>query len=140
MAKSDNKDEPKTVSVASRVHTSIRVLEPPDDPGKPGLRPEGRSLVLHGASHPLARNGEMINHAVDAEIFRRWHEHQKAVHAPVADLVYEVPPDDHDVAGAPVHGLEPASPELASPELAATSDTPNDATPSSDTDVPPTKR
>jgi hypothetical protein len=135
----------QTISVASRAHTAVHVVEPPEDPTKPGLTPVGQSFVLHGERHPQARNGEMVNHNVNAKIFRRWHEDQKAANTPLADLVYEVSPDHHDKPEAESFGFEPALEVMAgrgnakaaasgstitheapvtAPEMAATSDTP----------------
>jgi hypothetical protein len=152
-----SKGEPKTVSVASRAHTSLHIVEPPEDPNKPALMPVGQSLVLHGASHPEATGGEMVTHNVDAKVFRRWHEHQKSINSQLAHLVREVPPD-HEPAGA-VFGFEPGMAALAASEdgkpsestvthpaplesweLAATSDTPAEDTPRSEPDAYPTKR
>lgn len=155
MSKAD-KDDGKLISVASRAHTAVHVVEPPEDPEKPGLMPIGRSLVLHGASHPEAHGGEMVNHGVDAKIFRRWHEHQKASNTPLAGLMYEVA-DDYQGSDDPgAFGFEPAlgamsgedtggsivthAPPVEAPEMAATSDTPDDGSPRSEPDVIPTRR
>lgn len=156
MAKKD-KDEPKTISVASRAHTSINIVPPPQNPDKPGLEPIQPALVLHGTNHPAAANGEMVNHNVDADIFRRWHEHHKAINSPIANQVREVPPD-HQAAG-PVFGYEAGLAAMTSTEegqgsdstvthgapveaweLAATSDTPAEDTPRSEPDVIPRVR
>jgi hypothetical protein len=155
MAKS--KDEPKTISVASCVHTSLHIVEPPENLDKPALMPVGQSVILHGTSHPEATSGEMVTHNVDAKIFRRWHEHQKSIQSPLAHLVREVPPDHEPVAT--VFGFEPGIAALAASEdgkpsestvthpaplesweLAATSDTPAEDTPRSEPDAYPTKR
>ena len=148
-------DAPKTISVASRAHTSLHIVEPPENLDRPGLMPFG--LILHGASHPEATGGEMVTHNVDAKVFRRWHEHQKSINSQLAHLVREVQPD-HEPVGA-VFGFEPGMAALAASkdgkpsestvthpapleswELAATSDTPAEDTPRSEPDAYPTKR
>jgi hypothetical protein len=157
MAKAD-KDEGKLISVASRAHTSFIINEPPENPDKPGLMPPGRSVVLHGASHPMAQNGEMVNQNVDAKIFRRWYDEQKAANTPLAGMVYEVAGDykGNDDPGS--FGFQPAldvmsgqaaagdgslvthAPPVEGPEMAATSDTPAEDTPRSEPDVFAVKR
>jgi hypothetical protein len=157
MAKAD-KDDGKLISVASRAHTSVMVTDPPENPEKPGLIPADRSLILHGSSHLMARNGEMVNHGVDAKIFRRWHNEQKAANTPLAALVYEVSPDHQDKPESVSYGFEPAlevmsgdaaagdgstvthAPPVTAPEMAATSDTPAEDTPRSEPDVLAVKR
>ena len=108
------KDTPGLISVASRVHTSVQIVEPPENLDKPGLMPTGQSLVLHGASHPDARNGEMVTHNVDAGIFRRWYEHQQTYNPSLAGLVREVP-SDHQAAD-PAFGFEPGLAALTATE------------------------
>jgi hypothetical protein len=157
MAKSD-KDDGKLISVASRVHTGLYITEPPEDPTKPGLMSGDRSLHLHGASHPLAKNGEMVNHGVDAKIFRRWLENEKAANTPLASLLYEVPVDHQDKPESESFGWQPAldvmsgdeaasqgslithEPPVLAEEMAATSDTPQEDTPRSEVDQFPGKR
>jgi hypothetical protein len=157
MAKAD-KDDNRLISVASRAHTSFVINEPPENPDKPGLSPAGRSIVLHGASHPEATNGEMVNRGVHARTFRAWHEAEKAANTPLAGLVYEVPDDYQGNAGPGSFGWQPAldvvsgdaaagdgsttthQPPVSGPEMAATSDTPQEDTPRSEVDVNPTRR
>jgi hypothetical protein len=157
MAKAD-KDDGKLISVASRAHTAVTVVEPPEDPERPGLMPAGRSLILHGASHPMAKNGEMVNRGLDAKIFRRWHEEQKTANTPLAGLVYEVADDYEGSDDVGSFGFQPAlevmsgdgaagdgstithEAPVTAPEMAATSDTPAEDTPRSEPDVIPTRR
>lgn len=157
MAKAD-KDDNRLISVASRAHTSVVITAPPENPEKPGLAPAGRSIVLHGESHPDAKNGEMVNRNVHAQIFRDWHEAEKAANTPLAGLIYEVPEDYQGNDDIGSFGWQPAldviagdaasgdgsttthQPPVTASEMAATSDTPQEDTPRSDVDVIPTRR
>jgi hypothetical protein len=157
MAKAD-KDEGKLISVASRAHTAVTVTAPPENPDKPGLSPADRSITLLGASHPMAKNGEMVNHNIDAKIFRAWHEEQKVANTPLAGLVYEVAPDYQGNDDPGSFGFQPAlevmsgdaaagdgstvthAAPVTAPEMAATSDTPGEDTPRSEPDVLAVKR
>src|SRR5689334_7449748 len=157
MAKAD-KDDGKLISIASRAHTAVVINEPPENPDKPGLSLPGRSIVLYGASHPEAKNGEMVNRGVDAKIFRAWYEQEKAANTPLAGLVYEVPDDDQGSDNPGAFGWQPAldvvsgdraagdgstithAPPVTAPEMAAISNTPAEDTPRSEPDVVPVKR
>lgn len=87
---------PDTISVASKVHTAVKVGEPlPDEfKDKPGEAPELQTLVLNGSNHPDAKGGEGITHNVDAGVFHRILDGFKNSKHPWMNMFREVSPEE----------------------------------------------
>jgi hypothetical protein len=92
---------PKTVRIASRAHTAVRLTAPAQNPDRPGEGALPPSFVLDAAPH----GGESIS-TIDAEAWAAWKKGNADHDLLRGELIREVP-DDYDPSSPEAFGFEP---------------------------------